>query len=69
MNLHDRVEFEKQLVRYLAAHGTAREHNARCDFITWVSAYATLRSTEAVAKALLQANHISGPISDVSGGP
>lgn len=40
MNLQQRAEFERQLEAYLIACGCsrigARDHNARCDLITWV---------------------------------
>jgi len=65
MNLHDRAEFEKQLTRYLSAHNTLREHNARVDLVNWVAKYAD----EQVAATVRLAWGVPTSIEDSLGGP
>lgn len=65
MNLHDCAEFERQLMRYVAALHTPREHNERCDLVQWVQRYVT-RRCEATAAEVAR---VVGPIADTSGGP
>ncbi len=65
MNLEDRAEFERQLSRYVAALDTSRQHNERCDLVTWVATYTAKRCLAAASETA----RAQAPIADTSGGP